>query len=54
MQINSPQSLRLAARIFDLAGGDWDAVRRASRVRADGVRVIDPSRLAATAGRERR
>ena len=52
MQINSPDSKRLASRVFRESGSDWSLVRRASSMREDGVRVIDRERLHALRAQE--
>jgi hypothetical protein len=51
MQINSPESMKLARDTFEMAGFDWSLVRAASTLNDDGVLVIDESRLRELAAR---
>jgi hypothetical protein len=45
VQINSPESMKLARAIFEEAGRDWELVRKASTMNEEGVLVIDRARL---------
>jgi hypothetical protein len=40
MRFNSPKSVKLGRAILKAHGGDWSAVHRSSRPRADGVMVV--------------
>jgi hypothetical protein len=53
MKLNSPESIKEAAKVFRSYGGSWTAARAAGRRDKDGVLVIpaNPAR-ADTAGRK--